>query len=60
MNRDARLDHHRLEERDDMNQEIKFLKDKIKILKYREEDMEDEIGDLEYKNEKLEKELHNL
>ena len=60
MNRDARLDHHRLEERDDMNQEIKFLKDKIKILKYIEEDMEDEIGDLEYKNEKLEKELHNL
>ena len=60
MNRDARVDHHRLEERDDMNQEIKFLKDKIKNLKYREEDMEDEIGDLEYKNENLEKGLHNL
>ena len=55
---DAKKDNHRHD--DDVNQEIKFLKDKIKNLKYREEDMEDEIGNLEYKNEKLEKEINNL
>ena len=57
--RDAREDTRRHDE-DDLEQEVKFLKEKIKHQKYREEDMEDAIGDLEYKNEKLEKEIYHL
>ena len=57
--RDASKDTRRHND-EDLDQEIKFLKNKIKHLNYREEDMEDTIGDLEYKNEKLEKEIYNM